>query len=239
MFDEYSSVIQDLTFKHTGYVLTETQIVQFCLYGDLLQEWNSRMNLTRITEPHEVILKHFIDSMILAKFLSGVCFADLGTGAGFPGVPLKILRPELDVILMDSLKKRLGFLDVVINKLGLSGIRTVHARTEEFGNNPVYRGHFDTVSSRAVARLPILLEYALPVLKINGLFLAPKGSQTDIELAESHKALKLLGGEVEGVERYNLGEGAEYRTVVIIRKVKETPLQYPRQPGIPVKNPLI
>ena len=239
MFHEYSSVIQDLTFKHTGYVLTESQIVQFCLYGDLLQEWNLRMNLTRITEPHEVILKHFIDSMILAKFLSGSCFADLGTGAGFPGVPLKILRPELAVILMDSLKKRLGFLDVVINKLDLSGIMTVHARTEEFGSNPVYRGHFDTVSSRAVARLPILLEYALPVLKINGLFLAPKGSQTDIELAESHKALKLLGGEVEGVERYNLGEGAEYRAVVIIRKVKETPLQYPRQPGTPVKNPLV
>ncbi|OLN34025.1 16S rRNA (guanine(527)-N(7))-methyltransferase RsmG [Desulfosporosinus metallidurans] len=239
MFHEHASVIQDLTFKHTGCVLTESQNAQFCLYGDLLQEWNQRMNLTRITEPHEVILKHFIDSMILTRFLSGSCFADLGTGAGFPGVPLKILRPELDVILMDSLKKRLGFLDIVIDRLNLTGIMTVHARTEDFGKDPLYRGHFDTVSSRAVARLPVLLEYALPVLKINGLFLAPKGSQTDNELAESQKALKVLGGEVEGIERYSLGEGAEYRAVVLIRKVKQTPLQYPRQPGVPVKNPLI
>ncbi len=239
MFHEYASVIQDLTVTHTGRLLTDSQIAQFCLYGDLLQEWNQRMNLTRITEPHEVILKHFIDSMILAKFLSGTCFADLGTGAGFPGVPLKILHPELDVTLMDSLKKRLGFLDVVINSLNFTGITTVHARAEDFGKDPLYRGHFDTVSSRAVARLPVLLEYALPVLKINGLFLAPKGSQTDSELAESQKALRLLGGEVEGIERYNLGEGAEYRAVVLIRKVKETPLQYPRLPGTPVKKPLV
>ena len=239
MFHEYASVIQDLTLKHTGCVLTDSQIAQFCLYGDLLHEWNQRMNLTRITEPHEVILKHFIDSMMLAKFVSGRCFSDLGTGAGFPGVPIKILRPELDVTLMDSLKKRLGFLDVVINRLDFTGITTVHARAEDFGKDPLYRGHFDTVSSRAVARLPVLLEYALPVLKINGLFLAPKGSQTDSELVESQKALKVLGGEVEGIERYNLGEGAEYRAVLLIRKVKETPLQYPRLPGTPVKNPLV
>lgn len=239
MFLDYSSLIQDLTNEITGFSLTNSQVDLFCLYGDLLQEWNQRMNLTRITQPDDVILKHFIDSMMLAKFLSGSSFADLGTGAGFPGVPIKILRPDLDIVLMDSLKKRLGFLDVVINRLNLSGIRTVHARAEDFGKNPLYRGKFDTVSSRAVARLPILLEYALPVLKMNGLFLAPKGLHAEEEVVESVKALKLLGGEVEGIERYSLGKGADYRVVILIRKVKDTPMQYPRQPGKPEKNPLI
>jgi 16S rRNA (guanine(527)-N(7))-methyltransferase GidB len=239
MFLDYASVIQDLTAKLTGFELTSTQISQFCLYGDLLQEWNQRMNLTRITEPNEVVVKHFIDSMILASYIHGTSFADLGTGAGFPGVPLKVLRPELNIVLMDSLKKRLGFLEVVIDRLNLTGIETVHARAEEFGKNALYRDRFETVSSRAVARLPILLEYALPVLKINGLFIAPKGLKAEEEVAESHKALKLLGGEIEGIERYSLGEGAEFRFVILIRKVKATPSLYPRQPGRPEKNPLI
>ncbi|MDP4160678.1 MAG: 16S rRNA (guanine(527)-N(7))-methyltransferase RsmG [Bacillota bacterium] len=239
MFHDYAAVIRDLTTKFTGFVLTDLQVNQFCLYGDLLHEWNQRMNLTRITEPHEVILKHFIDSMVLANFISGLSFADLGTGAGFPGIPLKILRPDLNIVLMDSLKKRLGFLDVVIDELELTKVKTVHARAEDFGKNPLYRGYFNTVSSRAVARLPILLEYALPVLKVNGLFIAPKGSQAEEELAESQKALMLLGGEVEEIKHYNLGEGAEYRAIILIRKIKETPSQYPRQSGKPLKNPLI
>lgn len=239
MFQEFSSFIQESTYKHIGCELSDLQINQLCQFGDLLLDWNQRLNLTRITDPHEVILKHFIDSMVLSKFISGVSFADLGTGAGFPGVPLKILRPELDVVLMDSLKKRLNFLDIVIKTVNLSGIKTLHTRAEDFGRNVHYRGYFDTVSSRAVARLPVLLEYALPVLKVNGLFLAPKGSQVDDELAESQTALKLLGGIVEGIEHFNLGESAEHRAVVLIRKISETPSQYPRQAGTPAKDPIL
>jgi len=238
MFKEYASLIQQLTYQHIGSNLSDLQVTQLCDFGDLLLEWNQRLNLTRITDPHEVILKHFIDSMVLAKFISGETFADLGTGAGFPGVPLKILSPELDIVLMDSLKKRLDFLEFVINTLNLKGIKTVHARVEDFGRNPNYRGHFDTVSSRAVARLPVLLEYALPVLKINGLFLAPKGPLFEVEVAESKKALQLLGGTVEGIEHFTLGEGAEHRAVIRIRKMKDTPLQYPRQAGTPTKFPI-
>ena len=238
MFKEYASLIQQLTYQHIGSDISDQQVTQLCNFGDLLLDWNQRLNLTRITDPREVILKHFIDSMVLAKFISGVTFADLGTGAGFPGVPLKILRPDLDIVLMDSLKKRLDFLEVVIKTLNLKGIRTVHARVEDFGRNMHYRGHFETVSSRAVARLPVLLEYALPVLKVNGLFLAPKGSQFEAELAESKKALLLLGGTVEGIEHFSLGEGAEHRAVIRIRKIKETPSQYPRQAGTPTKSPI-
>lgn len=238
MFQEFASFIKESTYKYMGHELTDIQTTQLCHFGDLLLEWNLRLNLTRITDPHEVILKHFIDSMVLSKFISGMSFADLGTGAGFPGVPLKILRPDLDVVLMDSLKKRLNFLDIVIKTLNLQGIKTLHARAEDFGRDVHYRGYFDTVSSRAVARLPVLLEYALPVLKVNGLFLAPKGSQVDNELAESQKALSLLGGIVEGIEHFNFGEGAEHRAVVLIRKVRETPSQYPRQAGIPSKDPI-
>ncbi|SPF43232.1 Ribosomal RNA small subunit methyltransferase G [Candidatus Desulfosporosinus infrequens] len=238
MFEEFTSFIKESTYMHVGCELSPLQIAQLCQFGDLLLDWNQRLNLTRITDPHEVILKHFIDSMVLSKFISGVSFVDLGTGAGFPGVPIKILRPELDVVLMDSLKKRLDFLDIVIKTLNLRDIKTFHARAEDFGRNVHYRGYFDTVSSRAVARLPVLLEYALPVLKVNGLFLALKGSQVDDELMESQKALKLLGGTVERIEHFNLGEGAEHRAVVLIRKVMETPPQYPRQAGTPTKDPI-
>ncbi|MHB8073472.1 16S rRNA (guanine(527)-N(7))-methyltransferase RsmG [Desulfosporosinus fructosivorans] len=238
MFREHASLIQLLTKQHIGSELSDLQVTKLCNFGDLLLDWNQRINLTRITEPHEVILKHFIDSMVLGKFINGLTFADLGTGAGFPGVPLKILRPDLDIVLMDSLKKRLDFLDVVIQALDLKGIKTVHARVEDFGRNVHYRGHFDTVSSRAVARLPVLLEYALPVLKVNGLLLAPKGSQYEIEVTESKRALLLLGGSIEGIEHFNLGEGAEYRAIIRIRKVKETPSEYPRQAGTPAKDPL-
>ncbi len=238
MFKEYAALIHQLTLQHIGSDLSDSQLTQLCDFGDLLLDWNRRLNLTRITDPHEVILKHFIDSMVLANFISGATFADLGTGAGFPGVPLKILRPDLDVVLIDSLKKKLNFLDVVIKTLDLRGIRTVHDRMEDFGRDKRYRSQFDTVSSRAVARLPVLLEYALPVLKINGLFLAPKGSQVEDELFEAKEALSVLGGTVEGIEHFSFGEGAEHRAVIRIRKIKETPLLYPRQAGTPTKFPI-
>lgn len=239
MFQDFASFIKYSADKHIGQELSDQQVIQLCEFGNLLLEWNQRLNLTRIIDPHEVIMKHFIDSMVLGKFISGVLFADIGTGAGFPGIPLKILRPDLDIVLVDSLKKRLNFLDIVIKSLNLKGINTFHARAEDFGRNINYRAHFDIVGSRAVARLPVLLEYALPVLKLNGLFLASKGAQVDNELAESQKALKLLGGTIERVEHFNLGEGAEHRAVVLIRKIAETPSQYPRKAGTPGKDPIL
>ncbi|EHQ92370.1 16S rRNA (guanine(527)-N(7))-methyltransferase RsmG [Desulfosporosinus youngiae] len=239
MFNEYAPLIKRLTYEYIGCDLSELQVTQLCQFGDLLLEWNQKLNLTRITDPQDVILKHFIDSMVLSKFIQGNRFADLGTGAGFPGIPLKILRPELSVVLVDSLKKRLDFLDMVIKKLNLKKVITVHARAEDFGRDSHYRGYFDTVSSRAVARLPILLEFALPVLKVNGLFLAAKGLQADQELAESEKALKILGGICEGIEHFNLGENAEHRAVLLIRKEIQTPSQFPRKAGTPNKNPIV
>ena len=238
MFKEYAALIHQLTIQHIGCDLSDIQVNQLCDFGDLLLDWNQRLNLTRIIEPHEVVLKHFIDSMVLANYISGKTFADLGTGAGFPGLPLKILRPDLEIVLVDSLKKRLDFLEVVISTLKLRKIKTVHARVEDFGRDIQYRGQFDTVSSRAVARLPVLLEYALPVLKVNGIFLAPKGSQFEDELAEAKKALQLLGGRLEGTDLFSFGEGVEHRAVIRIRKIKETPLQYPRQAGTPTKSPI-
>lgn len=239
MFSEYAPLIKGLTYKHIGCELSDNQIFQLCQFGNLLLEWNEKLNLTRITDPQEVILKHFIDSMVLVKFIQGVNFADLGTGAGFPGIPLKILRPDLKIVLVDSLKKRLDFIDVVIRTLKLEEISTCHARAEDFGRDTHYREYFDTVSSRAVARLPILLEYALPILKIEGRFIAAKGLQADQELAESEKALKVLSGKSEGIEYYNLGSGAEHRAVISIKKLAKTPSQYPRKAGIPTKNPII
>lgn len=238
MFDEYSSLIRELTLENVGVNLSDVQVSQLCRFGDLLLEWNQRLNLTRIIDPKEVILKHFIDSMVLSKFIEGQSFADLGTGAGFPGIPLKIILPNLQVVLMDSLKKRLDFLDLVINDLCLENIKTVHARVEDFGQDIRFRQSFDTVSSRAVARLPVLVEYAIPVLKVNGLFLAPKGLQADQELSESHKALEVLGGKIEGIQYFKLGEGAEHRAVILIRKIHETPSLYPRQAGTPSKKPI-
>ncbi|KLU67129.1 ribosomal RNA small subunit methyltransferase G [Desulfosporosinus acididurans] len=238
MFNVFASQIKDLTLLNLGYKLSDEQVNQFCVYGDLLLEWNQKLNLTRIIEPLDIILKHFIDSMAIEKYLKGNKLADIGTGAGFPGLPIKILRPELDVILVDSLKKRLDFLDVVISKLKLKTTRTVHARAEDFGRNVQYRGTFDCVSSRAVARLPILLEYSLPILKKNGLFISLKGLQAQEELKESQAALNVLGGNVECVKTYNFGETAEHRAIIVIKKGKETPSRFPRKAGIPAKSPI-
>ena len=238
MFEEQASKIKDLTLLHLGYELSDQQIQRFCLFGDLLLDWNQKLNLTRITDPHEIILKHFIDSMVLSNYIQGIKVADLGTGAGFPGIPLKILRPELDISLIDSLKKRLDFLDIVISSLELKGTRTIHARAEDFGRDIRYRENFDTVSSRAVARLPILLEYTLPTLKLNGLFLSLKGLQAQEELNESRAALKVLGGNVDSIQNYSLGESAEHRTIIIVRKIRDTPSAYPRKAGTPAKSPI-
>lgn len=238
MLPEYLAFLEELVTTKTGINLSENQLRQFSLYGDLLVAWNEKINLTSITDPEEIMVKHFLDSLTLSQFVQGDKVADLGTGAGFPGVPLKIFFVHKSFTLVDSLAKRLDFLQEVILKLGLEQINTVHARAEDFGRDPQYRCLYDTVVSRAVARLPVLLEYAIPVLRLGGVFLASKGSQAEDEVRESEKALAILGAQIRDVKEFNLGYGAEYRSIIIIEKVKETPLQYPRKAGTPAKKPL-
>lgn len=235
---EHLSAFRELVSTIIGIKLSDTQLEQFSLYGDLLVEWNEKMNLTSITDPQEIIVKHFLDSLTLTPWVQGDKVVDIGTGAGFPGVPLKIFYKDKSFTLVDSLAKRLDFLQAVIMKLNLDCVMTIHTRAEDFGRNPQYRGQFDTVVSRAVARLPVLLEYALPVLNVGGVFLAAKGSQAEDEVKESANALAVLGAQVVDIKKFNLGEEAEHRSIIIIKKIKETPRQYPRKAGTPAKSSL-
>lgn len=216
------------------------QISGLMKYKELLLEWNARMNLTAIEEDRDVIVKHFIDSFSILPFLknSGESLVDVGTGAGFPGIPVKIAYDSTRVLLLDSLDKRIGFLKTVIGELGLKGIDTVHCRAEEAGINPRYRERFDISTARAVANLPVLLEYCLPLVKPGGIFIAMKGSSTE-ELEASKKALDLLGGGLEEVREFTLPFSDIKRNVMVIRKLRQTPTKYPRKPGKPSKEPLI
>lgn len=239
MLPEHRVLLEELAHSNLDIELNNLQLDQFMMYSNLLLEWNEKFNLTSITDPEEIVIKHFLDSLTLGKLIQGNRLADIGTGAGFPGVPLKILFPQLQLFLVDSLAKRLDFLKVVCENLGLKQVEVVHSRAEDFGRDPKYRETFDTVTSRAVARLPVLLEYALPLLKRGGHFLAAKGSMADEEVAESVKALQLLGGKIDKVVRFNLGSEAEHRAIVDIQKISITPKAYPRKAGTPAKKPLI
>lgn len=208
-------------------------------YMNLLLEWNEKINLTAITDEKEIILKHFIDSFTINKFInSGDKMLDIGTGAGFPGLPIKIIRPEVDVFLMDSLNKRINFLNEVIESLQLKNIEAFHSRAEEMAKNNKFREKFDVVTSRAVAKLNILLEYMLPYTKINGKCLCMKGPNIEEEIKEAEKALKILGGEIEKIEKIILPDSNIERKIIIIRKKSATPLKYPRKAGMPTKEPL-
>lgn len=219
--------------------LTNTQQEQFENYKNLLLEWNEKINLTAITDEDDIILKHFVDSMTIIKYIkNNSSIVDVGTGAGFPGIPVKIANPSLNVTLVDSLNKRLLFLEDVINKLTLNQIKTVHSRAEEFGQNKLYREKFDVATSRAVANLSVLVEYLLPLVKVGGKCICMKGSEIEEELKNSEDAIKLLGGEIERVEEFTLPESDIKRNIVIIKKIRQTPNRYPRKPGVPSKNPL-
>ena len=208
-------------------------------YMNLLLEWNEKINLTAITDEKEIILKHFIDSFTINKFInSGDKMLDIGTGAGFPGLPIKIIRPEVDVFLMDSLNKRINFLNEVIELLQLKNIEAFHSRAEEMAKNNKFREKFDVVTSRAVAKLNILLEYMLPYTKVNGKCLCMKGPNIEEEIKEAEKALKILGGEIEKIEKIILPDSNIERKIIIIRKKSATPLKYPRKAGMPTKEPL-
>ena len=225
--------------KDLGVSFSVKQTEQFFEYMNLLIEWNEKMNLTAITEPDEIILKHFIDSITILKELEdGSKVVDVGTGAGFPGIPLSIMKPSLKITLVDSLNKRLIFLQEVVNKLKLENIEIVHARAEEFGQNKKYREQFDISTSRAVANLATLSEYLIPLVKIGGKVISMKASDVKQELNEAKKAIEVLGGTVEKVDEFNLPQSDIGRTVIIIRKNKTTPNKYPRKPGTPSKEPI-
>ena len=225
-----------------GISLSETQLQQFDRYQELLVEWNQKMNLTALTEPKDVAIKHMIDSVSVYDekwFSEGMSVIDVGTGAGFPGLPLKILCPSLKVTLLDSLNKRVKFLETVVSELGLSDIVCVHARAEEAARQKQYREKFDAVVSRAVARLPILAEYDLPFVRVGGFFAAMKGAKYEEEAEEAKKAVKLLGGVEPVLREIKLPGLEDKRGIIYIRKEKKTPSVYPRKAGTPEKNPIL
>ncbi len=228
------------TAQKAGFSLDDAQLNQFTVYSTLLSQWNEKMNLTAITEPDEIVLKHFVDSIYGIKFLGGAkTLIDVGTGAGFPGVPLKIARPELSLTLLDSLNKRLTFLEEVKNQLKMSDVTCVHSRAEDGAKaGTPLRESFDAAVSRAVANLSCLCEYCMPYVKVGGVFLAYKGSEVDDELADAQNAIELLGGEVTGVFKYTLPETDINHSIVVIKKIRSTPDKYPRLQGKIQKKPL-
>lgn len=218
--------------------ITEEQIQKFYNYMQLLLEWNEKINLTAITEPSEVVLKHFVDSLTIEKYINNnEKVIDVGTGAGFPGIPLSIIKENQDITLLDSLNKRIIFLNDVIEKIELKRIKTIHSRVEEFGKNKNQRESYDIATSRAVAPLNVLVEYLLPLVKVGGKCICMKGSNVE-EIDNSKKAIEILGGKIEKIEKINLPETDMERNIIIIKKVKETPNKYPRKAGIPSKEPL-
>ncbi|MCM1162573.1 MAG: 16S rRNA (guanine(527)-N(7))-methyltransferase RsmG [Roseburia sp.] len=246
---QLNSFIKDLEELHI--VLSDDQLNQFLTYYELLTEWNSFMNLTAITDFDEVFKKHFIDSISLVKAEEDIfCMTgknmrndiltviDIGTGAGFPGIPLKIVFPNMDITLLDSLNKRVHFLNEVIESLQLKGITAIHGRAEDFARKEDYRNHFDLAVSRAVANMSTLSEYCIPFVRMGGLFIPYKSEKISEELAHANNALSVLGGSIENQIEYTLPESDYYRNLVIIRKEKDTPKKYPRKAGLPSKEPL-
>ena len=218
---------------------TEEQLAQFTRYYELLVETNKVMNLTAITQPEEIAVKHMVDSLLAYEDgMQGKTLVDVGTGAGFPGVPLKIYCPSLKVTLVDSLGKRLRFLQQVIDELGLKGIRCEHLRAEDAGRSKKHREQYDYVTARAVARLSVLSEYCLPLAKKGGQFIALKGSRFAEEIEEGEAAVKILGGKIISAEPVKLPGLDDGRAIIKIAKIKATPAQYPRKAGTPEKQPL-
>lgn len=232
----------DQAAREYGVVLTTEQMIAFTKYYETLIAWNEKVNLTAITAPQDVAIKHMIDSLSCydeAIFKTGARIIDVGTGAGFPGLPLKILRPDLKVTLFDSLNKRILFLQAVADILGITDIEFIHSRAEDGGKNKQLREHYDIAVSRAVARLNVLCEWCLPFVAVGGFFIALKGSKYSLEVDEAQRALQLLGGEITKVQKIILPGLDDVRAVIYIKKIKKTPLVFPRRPGMAEKNPLL
>ena len=219
--------------------INDEQIKSFEKYMNLLLEWNEKINLTAITQPEEVKLKHFVDSLTVLKYINDDDkVIDIGTGAGFPGIPLKIMNENTKITLLDSLNKRINFLNIVIETLNLRNIQAIHGRAEEIARNKLYREKYDVAVSRAVANLSTLTEYMLPFVKIGGKCICMKGANVNEELERAQNAIKELGGEIEKIDNFFLSDNDNERNIIIIKKVKETKSKYPRKAGTPSKEPL-
>lgn len=220
--------------------LLESKIRDFYTYMELLTEWNEKMNLTAIVEGDEVIDKHFVDSLTISQYIEDdTNIIDVGTGAGFPGIPLKIVRDSLKIDLLDSLNKRVSFLNEVISKLQLEKITAIHSRAEDEASKKEKRESYDIAVSRAVANLPVLLEYLLPFVKLGGKCICMKGINIEEEINNSKKALEELGGEIEEIKKLQLPNTDATRNIIIVRKIANTPKKYPRKAGTASKSPII
>lgn len=234
---EFTALLQE-----HGIQLSTKQLEQFELYFRELVSWNEKMNLTGITERSQVYTKHFYDSLSLAFYINmGEIknLADIGSGAGFPGIPLKICFPHVQLTIVDSLSKRISFLQHVCDTLGLTGVRLIHGRAEDVARQFVHRDAYDVVTARAVARLSLLNEFCLPFTRKDGIFAAMKGSDPAEELAEAKRSFKELRAELNKVESFSLPVEESSRHIILVRKTGATPAKYPRKPGIPAKSPLI
>lgn len=222
-----------------GISFTSDMIERFEIYAELLVEWNKKMNLTAITKPEEIAIKHYIDSLMILKYhpiTNKIRLADVGSGAGFPGIPLLIVRPDIEMTMIDSLNKRLNFLNTVLNELGLNA-RLVHLRGEDAGRQKEYRQQFDIVTARAVAHMRELSEYTLPLLKLGGTMISMKGPQIKKEIEESKKAINMMGGKISKIETYEIEKAGE-RSLILIKKISQTPIVYPRSSAKIAKFPL-
>ena len=222
--------------------MSEKQLAQFEIFYKMVVDWNEKINLTAITDEKDFAIKHIIDSLSLwneKKFISAKKFIDVGTGAGFPGIPIKIFKPELETVLLDSLSKRIEFLKKVVAELNLKNVTCLHGRAEDFARQKNFREQFDLATTRAVARLNIISEYCLPFVKVGGTFAALKGKKFLEEISEAKAAVKILGGgEINFVEK-KLPDLPDIRAVIFIEKIKSAPKKFPRKAGTPVKNPLL
>lgn len=237
---EYFDILKEAC-NNEGLDFNEEMYNNFIKYKDLIQEWNQKINLTAITEDEEIIKKHFIDSIKIFKFpyvKKAKSVIDIGTGGGFPGIPMKIVNKDSSIVLLDSLNKRINFLNEVIDDLNLNDIRTIHGRAEDFAQNIEYRESFDLAVSRAVANLTVLLELCLPYVKVGGYFVALKGPSIDEEIKTSAVALRVLGGTIEEIIEVDI-EGSDLKhNLLIVKKNKTTPKKYPRKAGMVNKNPI-
>lgn len=237
-FNEFSEKIKN-KFQYLNIEINNNQINNYFNYMNLLIEWNEKINLTAITDSEEIILKHFVDSITINKYINkNSNLIDIGTGAGFPGIPIKIIRDDIKITLLDSLNKRIIFLNEIINNLNLKDIVAIHGRAEDFGINNKFREKYDFATSRAVAPLNYLLEYMMPFIKVGGTCICMKGSNIEDELNISKNAIIKLGGKVEYKEKIILPESDIERNIIIIKKVKNTPKEFPRKSGMPKKQPI-
>ena len=237
-FEEFKKKMK-FYLEELSIMFNEEQYKKFYKYMNLLLEWNEKINLTAITNKEDIILKHFIDSLTISKYIDkNSKLIDVGTGAGFPGIPIKIYRDDLEITLLDSLNKRINFLNEVIKELKLENIVAIHGRAEEIGRNKKYREYFDVATSRAVANLSTLSEYLVPFVKEDGIIISMKGDNIEEEQEEAKRAIKVLGAKIKKIDKFELPKSDIKRSLVILKKVEKTPIKYPRKPGTPAKEPI-